>query len=166
MRAVSTSFAIGTVLWLAASSAQAVGFGRITNTTQLGQPLNFAAAVRLEPDEALPLECVSAEVQSGDNKLGAGQVRVSVDGSPDANERIVRITTNGLIDEPVVTVSVTVGCNSKLTRRFVAFVDPPLIALAQAAPPTEPAATRSDTAAPPPPAAAPSPRMTTPARPA
>ncbi|KQW36491.1 FimV family protein [Rhizobacter sp. Root404] len=133
MRAVLTFTAIGSALWLAASSAQAIGFGRISNPTQLGQPLNFSAVVRLEPDEALPAECVSAEVQSGDNRLAQGQVRVSVDGPLEAGERTVRITTSALIDEPVVTVSVTVGCQAKVTRRFVAFVDPPLINAPQTA---------------------------------
>ena len=109
MHAVSTLTAIGTALCLAASSAHAVGFGRISNATQLGQPLNFAAAVRLEPDELLPRECVSAEVQSGDNRLQPGQVRVTLEGPVDSFDRSVRVTTSTLIDEPVVTVSVTLG---------------------------------------------------------
>jgi pilus assembly protein FimV len=134
MRAASTLTAIGAALWLVATAAHAVGFGRITNLTQLGQPLNFAAVVRLEADEALPRECVSAEVQSGENRLQAGLVRVTLEGAPDSSERSVRVTTSALIDEPVVTVSVTLGCNtSKVTRRFVAFIDPPLINMAQAA---------------------------------
>ena len=134
MRSAPTFTAIGTALWLAATAAHAVGFGRITNLTQLGQPLNFAAGVRLEPDELLPRECVSAEVQSGDNKLQPGQVRVTLESAGDAAERNVRVTTSTLIDEPVVTVSVTLGCNAKVTRKFVAFIDPPMINMAQAAP--------------------------------
>jgi pilus assembly protein FimV len=134
MRAVSTFTLIGAALWFAAGSANAVGFGRVSNTTQLGQPLNFAAAVHLENDEALPRECVSAEVESGENKLQPGQIRVTLEGGEDAHERSVRVTTNALIDEPVVTVSVTVGCTSKITRRFVAFIDPPLINAAQTEP--------------------------------
>jgi len=134
MRPASTLTAIGAALSLVAPAAHAVGFGRITNVTQLGQPLNFAAAVRLEPDESLLRECVSAEVQSGENRLQPGQVRVTLEGSPDSTERSVRVTTSALIDEPVVTVSVTLGCNAKVTRRFVAFIDPPLINMAQAAP--------------------------------
>ena len=131
MRAALKLTAIGTALWLAASAAQGLGFGRVTNATQLGQPLNFAAAVRLEADESLPRECVSAEVQSGDNKLQPGQVRATLEGSPDTPERSVRVTTSVIIDEPVVTVSVTVGCTARVTRRFVAFIDPPLVNLAQ-----------------------------------
>ena len=144
MRAASTLFAIGAVLWSAAPSAQALGFGRVSNATQLGQPLNFAAVVLLESDESLPRECVSAEVLSGDNKLQPGQVRVTLEGASDAPERSVRITTSTLIDEPVVTVSVTLGCTAKVTRRFVAFIDPPLINLAQAAPAEALAPQRND----------------------
>ena len=134
MRAVSTltaTFAIGAALWSAAPPAAAVGFGRITNATQLGQPLNFSAAVRLEPEELLPRECVSAEVQSGDNRLQPQQILVTLEGGAGSADRNVRITTSTPIDEPVVTVSVTLGCGSKVTRRFVAFIDPPLINAAQ-----------------------------------
>lgn len=137
MRAVSTltaTLAIGTALWSAAAPVAAVGFGRVSNATQLGQPLNFAAAVRLDPEELLPRECVSAEVQSGDNRLQPQQIRVTLEGGVDSADRTVRVTTSTLIDEPVVTVSVTLGCNSKVTRRFVAFIDPPLINAAQTVP--------------------------------
>ena len=151
MRRVLTPLAIGSLLWMAASTAQALGFGRISNTTLLGQPLNFTATVRLEADESLTRECVSAEVQSGDNPVAAGQVRVALDAGADANERIVRVTTGSLIDEPVVTVTVTLGCASRTSRKFVAFVDPPIINLAQAAPPepAEPAPQRVEAPVPP-----------------
>jgi pilus assembly protein FimV len=134
MRAAATLFVIGTALCFAASTAQAIGFGRIINVTQLGQPLNFAAIVHLEPDETLARECVSAEVASGDSKLQPSQMRVTLEPAADPADRTVRITTSALIDEPVVTVSVTLGCGSKITRRFVAFIDPPLINAAQTSP--------------------------------
>jgi hypothetical protein len=46
----------------------------------------------------------------------------------------VRVTSSALIDEPVLTVSVTLGCTAKVTRKFVAFIDPPVTNLVQAAP--------------------------------
>ena len=52
----------------------------------------------------------------------------------DPNERSVRVTSTALIDEPVVTVSIMLGCASRITHRFVAFIDPPLINMAQTAP--------------------------------
>ncbi len=125
------------MLWVAVSTAEAVGFGRYNNTTSLGQPLNFEAVVRLSPDESLNAECVVAEVFSGDNKLVPPQIRVQLEPGADANERRVRVRTTSVIDEPVVTVQLTVGCDSKTSRKFVAFIDPPPVILPQAAPPAE-----------------------------
>ncbi len=135
MRATATVFSLSlaAALWVAAAPAKALGFGRIGNTTQLGQPLNFAAAIRLENDESLSRECVAAEVLVGESKLQPGQVRVTLEAGATANERLVRVTTSTLVDEPVVTVSVSVGCTSKVTRKFVAFIDPPLINAPQVA---------------------------------
>src|SRR5450631_3070793 len=98
MRAASTVIAIGFASLFAATSAHGLGFGRVTNTTQLGQALNFAAAVRLDGEETLARECVSAEVSSGDHKLQPGQIRVTLEGGADSNERSVRITSSALID--------------------------------------------------------------------
>jgi pilus assembly protein FimV len=133
MRHASTVTAIGLVLWLTAPSAHALGFGRISNATQLGQRLNFAAEVRLGSDETLARECVSAEVLVGDNRLQLNQVRVTLEPGTDPNERSVRVTSTALIDEPVVTVSITLGCGARITHRFVAFIDPPMINMAQTA---------------------------------
>ena len=134
MRAASTVIAIGSALALAAPSAHALRFGRISNATQLGQALNFAVVVRLDAGETLARECVSAEVLSGENKLQPGQVRVTLEVGNDPSERSVRITSSTLIDEPLMTVAVTLGCSAKMTRRFTAFIDPPIVHLAQAAP--------------------------------
>lgn len=127
MRSASTPTAIGLALCFAVSPVLAVGFGRVSNLTQLGQPLNFSAALHVDPGDVLGRECVSAEVLSGDNKLQPQQVRATLEGPADSTERSVRVTTSTAIDEPVVTISVTVGCEFKMTRRFVAFIDPPLI---------------------------------------
>jgi pilus assembly protein FimV len=135
MRAFATVFhlSLAAALCIAAAPAKALGFGRIGNTTQLGQPLNFAALIRLEGDETLSRECVAAEVFVGDNKLQPSQVRVTLEAASAANERLLRVTTLTIVDEPVVTVSVSVGCTSKVTRKFVAFIDPPLINAPQTA---------------------------------
>ncbi len=125
-----------------AGSVHALGFGRIGGSTTLGQPLNFSAIVRLDSDELLGNECVSAEVFSGENKLAAGAVRTSIEPGSSASDRLVRVTTSTLLDEPVVTVNLSVGCNARLSRKFVVFLDPPFINLAQSAapePPVEPA---------------------------
>lgn len=119
-----------TGLLSAAGDAQALGFGRSVNASHLGQPLNFAATVRLESDESLARECVTAEVLSGDFRVAPAAVRISVEPAPNPGERLVRVTTTTAIDEPVVTVTVTAGCQQRLSRNFVTLVDPPGINLA------------------------------------
>jgi pilus assembly protein FimV len=151
MRRASIHHAIGSMLWVAVSAAEAIGFGRVSNTTSLGQPLNFEATVRLATDETLTPECVAAEVFSGDNKLVQPLVRVQLDSGADGAERKVRVRTTTVIDEPVVTVLLTLGCDNKTTRKFVAFIDPPALGLAQAGtvgePPAAPAAVEPSPAA-------------------
>ena len=131
MLRVNPFLAVGIVLYAIAGPAQALGFGKVSNATVLGQPLNLSASVRLDPDETLGPECVTAEVQSGENRIARELVRLSIEPGADANERSIRITTSSLIDEPVVAINLSAGCKVKLARRFVVFVDPPEIALAQ-----------------------------------
>ncbi|MEO6361745.1 MAG: hypothetical protein ABIO71_00805 [Caldimonas sp.] len=118
------------LLIMTAPPAGAMGFGRTSVATTLGQPLDFSAAVLLDGDERLERECVSAEVRVGDSRLPAPAVRATLQVAADGKGRTVRIRSSTLIDEPVVTVDVILGCGSRITRRFVTFVDPPLLNLA------------------------------------
>jgi hypothetical protein len=132
-------------LLLAAEAAQALGLGRSVTATQLGQPLNFAAIVKLADDEALARECVAADVMSGDHKLAPGQIVVTLEPGSHPGERSLRVTSSTLIDEPVVTVNVTVGCAMKVSRSYVAFIDPPVGSnLAQAPDPKDLPAQHAD----------------------
>ena len=129
--------------WCAASPAKAIGFGMTQTPSLLGQPLDFSAQVRVSADEVLSRECVSAEIYAGENRLGSDQIRVQVASGRDPNERAVRVRTLHALNEPIVTINLTVGCTSRVARQFVAFLDPPLLNLARAedanAPQVEPA---------------------------
>ena len=146
MRRAPLTFTLGAaILLLASPTVNAMGFGRTVTATTLGQPLNFSAAVFLDSDESLPRECVGADVFVGDAQLPAANVRVTLEASRDGIGRTVRVTTATLIDEPIVTVEVSIGCNSRVSRRFVTFVDPPLVYLAQAQSETLEPQQRADT---------------------
>jgi pilus assembly protein FimV len=133
MRRATLNVTFGAALaLLAAPAAMAMGFGRTVMATTLGQPLNFFAGVALDVDETLARECVGAEVLVGDSKIAAENVRVTLESARDGGERRVRVTTRTVVDEPIVIVTVMIGCNSQVSRRFVAFVDPPAVNLAGA----------------------------------
>jgi len=122
----------GALLALAAAQVMASGFGRMTNATTLGQRLDFSVPLQLDGGQGIAPECVTAEVLAGDFRVMPSAVDVAVVPGREAGERLIRIVTDTAIDEPVVTVTVQVGCSSPMTRKFVAFIDPPMIAPARA----------------------------------
>ncbi|MEO5881951.1 MAG: hypothetical protein ABIQ06_06005, partial [Caldimonas sp.] len=124
-------------LLLISPSAMALGFGPTRNHTTLGQQLNFAASVLLDADETVPRDCVRAEVLAGDYPVAPRHVRAVLEATRDPGQRVVRVTTSIAIDEPVVTLDISIGCGSRVARRFVAFIDPPSLHLAEASAPSE-----------------------------
>ena len=107
--------------------AGAAGFGDSGTSAVLGQPLDFAVQLRLDVGEVPSPECVSAEVTAGDRRLLAQQVRTQLTTTGPDTAR-VRVFTLVALDEPVVVVLLQVGCQTRMTRRFVVLADPPVIA--------------------------------------
>jgi hypothetical protein len=123
------------VLLMASTATHAVGFGRASSTATLGQPLNFTVGLRQDAGDEFGAECVSADVHVGDNRLGPQNVRVSIEpGRGTSAERVLHVRTQSVIDEPVVTITLVVGCPPTLTRQFVTLADPPIVTLAERAP--------------------------------
>ena len=130
MHRAASSLVVGLLLAVAASSAWSLNLGRGSNTSTLGQPLSFSVPLNADAEEILAPECVAAEVSAGDVKLQPQTVRISLEAGASPTQATIRVVTNSVIDEPVVTVSVGVGCPQRVTRKFVLFVDPPLVAFA------------------------------------
>ena len=131
MRRFLKAVLVGSAVCLPAVSSYAIGFVRVASPSFLGQPLDFAATIHLDPEETLERACVSASVDAGDIRIPAEQVRVALQRAADAADRIVRVTTARKLDEPIVNVQITVGCAAPVSRRFTAFLDPPALRLAQ-----------------------------------
>jgi len=134
MPRLSLHSALGTAILLISPLAMALGFGPTATRTTLGQHLDFSASVMLDADETVARDCVTAEVLAGDNAVAPRNVRAVLEATGDPARRVVRVTTSIAIDEPVVTVEISIGCGSRITRRFVAFIDPPSLRLAEAEP--------------------------------
>ena len=101
-----------------ATEVQAIGFGRLTTSAVLGQALSLPIPLRLEPGERIEPECVSAEVTVGERTLSRGQVRTRLEPGSSGADWVVRVITTASIDEPVIEVALTVGCERKFSRRF------------------------------------------------
>lgn len=121
----------GSVAAWAVSAASAAGLGGGAASAVLGQPLDYPVQVRLDAGESLAPECVAAEVTAGDRRVPPSLVRTVLEMTGTDTAR-VRVQTQQAIDEPVVGVTLTVGCNAKISRRYVVLADPPLNAMATA----------------------------------
>ena len=104
-------------------SSQALTLGRARGAAWIGQSLQMSVAVTLEPGQSPDSLCPEADVFYADTKVEAQRVQVSVDSGNLADTATLRIQTSTLIDEPVVTLYVRVGCNGKTARRYVLLAD-------------------------------------------
>lgn len=121
-RILATAAAVS--LACAAAGTLALGFGRAHVGSVMGQPFEGTVSVRIEAGDESPPQCVSADVFYGENRLPEGAVTAGFEAGGGA-ERQVRVRASVPIDEPVVSVYLTVGCNARMTRKWVSFADPP-----------------------------------------
>jgi hypothetical protein len=106
--------------------AHALGFGRVSSQNILGQRLDFAVQLRLDPSEsASATGCIGARVTTGDRVLPGEYVHSRVEITRDGSEQWLRVRTTVAIEEPVLVVQVRVGCSSRLERSYTLFADPP-----------------------------------------
>jgi len=112
-------------LLAATGLAVALGVGRPLTQSALGQPLNLLFPIRLSADETLTPDCVRADVVAGDARVPSGLLQLLLEGEGDASVRGVRLKSSVQIDEPIVTISLSLGCPTRFTRQYTAFIDPP-----------------------------------------
>lgn len=89
--------------------------------SRLGQALDLVFPINLGPNEALSEQCVRADVQAGDARVPAGLLQVRLEGEPP--QLRARLTSAVRVDEPVVQISLAVGCPSRFTREFMALLE-------------------------------------------
>jgi len=68
---------------------------------------------------------MSTEVYYGDVQVLPNEVRTDLQRGTADNTWIVRITAAAPVEEPIVEVALSAGCERRFTRRFTLFADPP-----------------------------------------
>lgn len=132
MRRPFPVFLAGLALLLTGQAAMALGLGRVSTQSYLGNPLEFSIALSAAPGDALAPDCITAEVFAGDSRVSPEMVRVRVNRNAEGTPTSLRIVTGTRIDEPVASVELTLDCGTRVSRRYVVFVDPPIVNMAQA----------------------------------
>ena len=109
---------------LAAANSMAMSLGRHRGAALIGRPLDLSVQAVLDAQDDISSLCLDADVFYADNKVDKSRVRVTAErvgaGTQDA---VIRIRSSSLVDEPVVTMYVRVGCQQKTERRYVILAD-------------------------------------------
>lgn len=103
--------------WLLAGPADALTLGRARGAALIGRPFEVTVPVTLDgPETENP--CASADLFYGESPV-AGTPSVRWEASS-PTQGVVRIQSSTLVDEPMVTVYLRVGCKQQTTtRRYV-----------------------------------------------
>ena len=127
-----------------AGSSSAVSLGRHRGAALIGRPLDLTVQAVLDAQEDLAALCLEADVFYADNRQEKSRVRVTAEkATPAAQDALIRIRSSTLIDEPVVTVYVRIGCQQKVERRYVVLADLASEVAGQAALPQVPTTSES-----------------------
>lgn len=112
-------------MWALAAGASALSLGNGSGTVVLGAPVDLSFELQPDPGTDVASSCVTAKLVAGDNAISDNKVRVvplpEVRGRPSG----VRVLASVSLDEPVLTVTLTAGCNGKTTRSYTFLSDLP-----------------------------------------
>ena len=112
------------LMLLASAGSGAVSLGRYRGAALIGRPLDLSVQAVLDAQEDLAALCLDADVFYADNKQEKSRIRVTAEKASSAvQDTFIRIRSSALIDEPIVTIYLRVGCQAKVEKRYVVLAD-------------------------------------------
>ena len=114
---------LGILAWLFSVSASAAGLGEITLHSAIGQPLRATIKVSLGDNEEIERACFVV-APSGVPELPAlspGQVALKYD----SERLLLTLSSTTPINDPIVALSINMGCGQSLRRDYTLMPDPP-----------------------------------------
>ena len=115
---------IAALLGLSAD-VRAMGVGNPTTLSALGESLNLRFPISLSPGESLNADCVRAEVWVGDSPVPPRLLQLQVVGASESTIQALHVQVALPMQEPIVRITLKLGCPVRLTRQYAAFIDPP-----------------------------------------
>ena len=102
----------------------AMSLGQQGGVVLIGRPLDIAVQAVLDPQEDPVRLCLQADISYADNKIDSARIRATSQKKSQAtNEAVIYIRTDVVVNEPIVTVNLRVGCLQKIERRYVVLTD-------------------------------------------
>lgn len=112
-------------MWVAALGASALSLGSGRGAAVIGSPVDLSFDIQPDQGSDVASSCIGATVVAGDTPVSASRVRVTPQAESAGRAASVRVQTTSVIDEPVLTVTLTAGCSGKVTRSYTFLADPP-----------------------------------------
>jgi hypothetical protein len=115
---------LSALMLLVAANCIAMSLGRHRGAALIGRPLDISVQAVMDAQEDIASLCLEADVFYADNKLDKSRVRVTAErATPGSQDVVIRIRSGSLVDEPVVTFYLRVGCQQKTERRYVTLAE-------------------------------------------
>lgn len=114
---------LGILAWLFSVSASAASLGEITLHSAIGQPLRATIKVSLGDNEEIERACFVV-APPGDPELPAlspAQVALKYD----SERLLLTLSSTTPINDPIVALSINMGCGQSLRRDYTLMPDPP-----------------------------------------
>ncbi len=115
---------------LLGSGAQAIGLGTLTVSSGLSQPFRGVIPIIVNQDEEAG--CAVLRPNDADDLPGLRDARLSVVEAGGMTR--LEISSFAPVTEPVLKLSIRLGCSSQVTRSFMVLLDPPVLFGGDAAP--------------------------------
>lgn len=127
---------MGVVLMVASAGSSALSLGAIQGRAIIGRSLELRVPIHLASDDSLANLCASAKVHYGELAVPGANVTVGVEtAKADAKAdkgSLIKILSAPVVNEPFVTIDLTVGCSAALLRSYVVLADPASMSTDQA----------------------------------
>ena len=102
----------------------AVSLGQQRGIALIGRPLELSIQAVLGAQKDLTQLCLDADVSYGDSKLDKSKVRITTEKSAETPQGMtIFVRSLAVVDEPVVTILLRMGCQQKTERRYVVLAD-------------------------------------------
>lgn len=112
-------------MWVVALGASALSLGSGRGAVVIGSPVDLSFDIQPDQGSDVASSCIGATLVAGDTPVSPARVRVTPQAESAGRAASVRVQTSSVVDEPVLTVTLTAGCSGKVTRSYTFLADPP-----------------------------------------
>ncbi|AOG24062.1 hypothetical protein BSY15_3024 [Acidovorax sp. RAC01] len=121
-------------MWMLAAGASALSLGGSRGQVTIGAPVDLAFEIQPDAGTDVAGSCVTAQVVAGETPLGDARVRVTPIPESRGRPPAVRVQTTVVVDEPVLSVTLSAGCSGRTVRTYTFLSELPSLAPRTGAP--------------------------------